>query len=62
MFTYTDSTTMPFGKHKGKRMIDVPAKYFLWLFDEGVDHPGVKQYIIDNLDALRKEAARVPQR
>lgn len=62
MFIYTDSTTMPFGKHKGKKMIEVPAKYLLYLFDNAVDHPGVKQYINDNLDALRKEAAKVPKR
>lgn len=26
---------MPFGKHKGKRLEDVPASYLLWLWDDG---------------------------
>lgn len=47
---------MPFGKHRGKAMIDVPAPYLLWLYNSCCDHAGVKQYITDNLDALNKEA------
>lgn len=54
----TDHTPMPFGRYRGKAMIDVPAHYLLWLFDQGCDHEGVKRYINDNLDALRKEAGR----
>jgi uncharacterized protein (DUF3820 family) len=57
--TLTDNTPMPFGKYRGKPMIEVPAKYLLWLFNEGCDHQGVKDYINDNLDALRKEAGEV---
>jgi uncharacterized protein (DUF3820 family) len=37
-------------------MIDVPAKYLLWLFNEGCSHDGVRKYLLDNLDALKKEA------
>lgn len=51
-----DKSPMPFGKYKGKALIDVPAKYLLWLADNGCDHAGVKQYILNNLAALRKEA------
>lgn len=47
---------MPFGKYQGKAMINVPAKYLLWLFNNGCDHIGVKQYINDNLEVLKKEA------
>lgn len=32
----TDESEMPFGKHKGEKMKDVPAKYLLWLWDNGV--------------------------
>ena len=52
----TDNTPMPFGKHKGKAMVNIPAQYLLWLYNEGCSHTGVKKYIIDNLDGLRKEA------
>lgn len=55
-YQITDNTPMPFGKYSGKPMVDVPAKYLLWLFDNGCSHDGVKKYINDNLDCLRKEA------
>lgn len=54
----TDNSEMPFGKFKGKAMVDVPAKYLLWLFDNGCDHAGVKKYINDNLQVLKKEAGQ----
>lgn len=59
---FTDHTPMPFGKYKGKAMINVPAVYLLWLFNNGCDHAGVKRYITDNLDALNKEVSRIPKR
>jgi uncharacterized protein (DUF3820 family) len=52
----TDNTPMPFGKYQGTPMIKVPAKYLLWLFNEGCWHDGVRKYLHDNLDALNKEA------
>ena len=54
MQTFTDNDLMPFRVHRGKPMIDVPAKYLIWLYNEGCSHQGVKQYIIENLDALNK--------
>lgn len=54
----TDHSLMPFGKFKDKQMINVPAFYLLWLYNEGCSHTGVKKYIIDNLDSLRKEAGQ----
>ena len=29
-----DKETMPFGKHKGQRIADVPLDYLLWLDDQ----------------------------
>lgn len=38
--------TLPFGKHKGKALGDVPAQYLLWLVDEGDNCPWqVKEYV-----------------
>lgn len=56
---FTDSTPMPFGIHRGKAMVNVPAIYLLWLRDKGCDHEGVKRYILDNIEALNKEAKHV---
>lgn len=51
----TDKDPMPFGKHKGTPLEDVPASYFHWLHMERCDHPGIKKYIQDNLASLKAE-------
>ena len=33
----TDSDIMPFGKHQGKAMIEVPDAYLKWLWEENVN-------------------------
>lgn len=48
---------MPWGKHKGMHMVDVPARYLFWLWSErGLEHEtqtnSVANYIHRNLDAL----------
>ena len=57
-----DHTPMPFGRHKGKRMDEVPAKYLLWVFNEGCTHPALNKYLNDNLAALQKEAGQTMRR
>lgn len=59
-----DESIMTFGKqHKGKMLIDVPAKYLLWLWNEfearganGQRAKDVQAYIKENMDALIDEA------
>lgn len=53
----TDHTIMPFGKFRGKAMINVPAIYLLWLFDNNCTHAGVKKYITANLQILKNETS-----
>lgn len=50
-----DEDLMPFGMHKGKMMSDVPAKYLIWLRDEGCSNPDVSKYIKENWTCLLKE-------
>ena len=50
-----DTDLMPFGKYKGDKMINVPASYLLWLYDNNKCYGTIKEYIVDNLDVLRKE-------
>lgn len=50
-----DKDLMPFGVHKDKRMIDVPAEYLLWLLANNKCSGEVKEYIEDNKDVLEKE-------
>ncbi len=53
---FTDNTPMPFGKYRDKAMVNVPAIYLLWLWDNGCDHEGVKNYIKANYTLLQNEA------
>lgn len=55
--TYNDETIMPFGKHKGKHLSDVPASYLLWLYEQNKYKPmtSLQEYIHKNLDVLEKE-------
>lgn len=58
----TDTDIMPFGKHKGLRLEQVPPDYLLWLWDNGVwaqrDHV-LHSYIRDSMSALEQDAPDV---
>lgn len=54
----TDDSLMPYGKHKGVKMANVPADYLLWLFDNNKSTGEVTVYIHDNMDTLKKEVRR----
>lgn len=47
---------MPYGRHKGTRLGNVPAKDLLWLYENNRTNNGVREYIEENLDFLNKEA------
>lgn len=51
----TDDSLMPFGRHQGTPMADVPARDLLWLYENNKCSGPVKAYIMDNLQVLRKE-------
>lgn len=58
MKTLTDTDLMPFGKHRGVPMQDVPASYFHYLWSNGMKddkQSDVADYIRRNLSALRQE-------
>jgi len=46
---------MPWGKYKGKAMINVPADYLMWLYRENKVSEEVLDYINDNWMVLLKE-------
>ena len=53
-----DLSPMPFGKHKGTPMQDVPASYFHYLWTNGMREDKtspVADYIRRNLHALKQE-------
>ncbi len=49
-----DTDLMPFGKHRGVKMIDIPASYLLWYLENGSEG-NVKDYCIENKEALEQE-------
>ncbi len=55
----TDTSPMPFGLHRGTPMQDVPVSYLHWLWHQLVPNSSntlaVKEYIEENLNALRME-------
>ena len=52
-----DTDIMPFGKHKGQPMADVPVKYLHWLWHESNREAKtpVGDYIKRNIDVLKTE-------
>jgi len=54
---FTDQTPIPFGKYRGTPLGQVPAKYLLWLYNKGCYQHQTRRYIIDNLEALKKETS-----
>jgi Putative quorum-sensing-regulated virulence factor len=53
-----DSDEMPFGKHKGEKLGDVPASYLLWLADQPDvkrKYPELYAYIDEGRVHLEKE-------
>ena len=60
----SDTDLMPFGKHKGTEMANVPAAYLIWLYDQPEPNYNqwsaersrmVRKYIEDNMDVLKQE-------
>lgn len=53
----TDESLMPWGKHKGEKMANIPPSYLLWLLDNNKCGGEVKKYIEENKETLVKEIA-----
>ncbi len=52
----TEESLMPYGKFKDFMMIDIPAKYLLFMFYRKFCTPEVKEYIQEHLEDLKQEA------
>ena len=52
-----DDDLMPFGKHKGEKLGDIPASYLLWCADNfgPGKYPDLVAYVEKNRMALEKE-------
>jgi len=54
---YTDETPMPFGKHEGTPLKDVPADYLMWVADQNwlEEWPSLEEYLTDNEQSIQME-------
>lgn len=58
MDVLTDDSRMPWGQYAGQKMIDVPGKYLMWIhtnMDRNQNNKNVHDYIVENLDVIKKE-------
>lgn len=55
----TDETHIHFGRHKGKRLIDVPADYLIWLYENNKCYGPLRKYIEDNREALNNQVLTI---
>lgn len=53
-----DTVIMPFGKHKGEKLANIPADYLVYIYEHGKCYGTIRQYIQDNLEVLRVEIKR----
>lgn len=55
--TFTDQSVLQFGMHKGKKFIDIPASWFLWLTTQPTydKTTPLGQYIESNMDVLKAQ-------
>ncbi len=60
--TLNDNDLMPFGKHQGVKMANVPCEYLMWLWENGkvsaFNRRDVYGYIKDNMDVIEKKIQR----
>jgi uncharacterized protein (DUF3820 family) len=56
MIPMEDDDLMPTGKHKNEKMIDVPAKYLIYIYENEMCNLRVKDYIKRNMDVIKEQA------
>ena len=63
MNDWNDNTVMPWGKHQGVQLKDIPDSYlhFMWQKYESGEyetHEKFKNYLDENIDAIKANLAR----
>lgn len=54
----TDQSIMPFGKYAGKKLIDIPAWWWLWMLAEKKLFGPILDYANDNKEVFEAELKR----
>ena len=53
-----DNYVMPFGRHNGKKIANVPAEDLMWMYEQDwleKKWPNIHKYIEDSMDAIKHE-------
>lgn len=48
-----DNSIMPYGKHRGEKLANVPAAYLIWMYDNKKLSPELKKYCEENIEVLK---------
>lgn len=54
----THDSPMPYGKHRGKMMCEIPGGLLMAHWSSGAIRPEVAEYILENQDEIKAEAKR----
>ena len=54
-YKVTHDTPISFGRYKGKKLKDIPAKYLLWLLQKDFLTGQMKQYLKKNAEIIKRE-------
>lgn len=54
----TDNSIMPYGKHKGEKLANVPDSYWEYMLREGKLTPDLMQYAKNNQDVFEANKKR----
>jgi hypothetical protein len=54
-----DTDLMPYGKYKGKPMVEVPAEYLVWMSDNNKLDKSLRAYVTDNKERIYTAVGRV---
>ena len=56
MDIFTDDTVLTFGRHKGKKLANVPADWLLWYLEKATNqNRALVDYIVENKMILLQE-------
>lgn len=58
MTDHLEDIIMPFGKYKGEQLLDIPASYLEWIYDNLELNGDLEQAVSDAIDILRGEKNR----
>ena len=51
----TDKSIITFGTHQGKALANVPARYLIFIYEQGKLTDNLKAYIVENWAVLKKQ-------